>query len=117
MERSKDYKEKSNIIACTVSGTKYTLYTCPVQCRARVPFISLTDFGGAVTVNLELYRAASTSSFYLLGSKSMATGDRIEISNSYLVLEPGDKLEITATGTTPRVDAICTVEEIFRPVG
>lgn len=117
MDRSRDYKEKSNIIACTVSGTKYTLYTCPPQCRARVPLVFLTNANGTVTVNFEVYKAATATSFFIIGSKNMATGEYIQLSNAYLVLEPGDKLEVTATGTTPRVDAICTVEEIFRPVG
>lgn len=117
MERSKDFKEKTNIIACTVSGTKYTLYTCPAQCRARVPLVFITNANGTVTVNFEVYKAANATSYFIIGSKNMATGEFIQLSDAYIVLEPGDKLEVTATGTTPRVDAICTVEEIFRPVG
>ncbi len=113
----KGIREKSNIIACTVSGTTYTLYECPAQCRARVPLVFITNANGSVTVDFEVYKAANTTSYFVIGSKNMATGEFIQLADGYLVLEPGDKLEVTATGTTPRVDAICTVEEIFRPTG
>jgi hypothetical protein len=114
---TKDFREKSNIIACTVSGTRYTLYECPAQCRARVPLVFITNVNGSVNVNFEIYKAVGATRFFIIGSKNMATGEFIQLSDAYLVLEPGDKLEVTATGTTPRVDAICTVEEIFRPTG
>lgn len=117
MERSRDYKEKSTVIACTVSGTRYTLYECPPQCRARVPLILITNANGSVTTNFEIYKASSATRFFILGSKNMATGEFFQLNHAYFVLEPGDRLEVTATGTTPRVDALCTVEEIFRPVG
>lgn len=114
---TKDYKEKTNIIACTVSGTRYTLYECPSQCRTRVPLVFITNANGSVTVNFEIYKAVGATRFFIIGSKNMATGEFIQLSDSYIVLEPGDRLEVTATGTTPRVDAVCTVEEIFRPTG
>lgn len=113
----KDYREKSNVIACTVTATRYTLYECPAQCRARVPLVFITNANGTVSVTFEIYKAATATHFFIIGSKNMATGEYVQLSDAYLVLEPGDKLEVTATGTTPRVDALCTVEEIFRPVG
>ena len=114
---TKDYKESTKIIACTVSGTRETLYECPSQCRARVPLVFITNANGTASVNFEIYKADVTTHFFIIGGKNMSTGDFIQLSDAYIVLEPGDKLEVTATGSTPRVDALCTVEEVFRPLG
>jgi len=113
----KSYREKSVISEYTSSGTRETLYECPANCRARVPLIYIVNAGGTVSVTFEWYRAADTAHYYIVSGKNLSTGDTIQLSDGYIVLEPGDKLEVTATGSTPRVDAFCTVEEIFIPVG
>ena len=65
------------------------------------------------------YHQLKDETFYLQsGLLSLYHGwDNDLATADLLVLEPGDKLEVTATGSTPRVDAFCTVEEIFIPVG
>lgn len=113
----KSYKEKSEIISCTADGVRETLYTCPPNCRARVPLVYIVNANGTVTVTFEWYRAADTTHYYILSGKNLSTGEFVQLSDGYIVLEPGDKLEVTPSGTTPIVDALCTVEEIFIPVG
>lgn len=115
----KNYKEKSVIAAFTSSGTRETLYECPSNCRARVPLVFIVNAKGSGNVNVtfEWYRAADTTHYYVLSERNLRTGEFIQLSDSYIVLEPGDKLEVTPTGNTPQVDALCTVEEIFIPVG
>ena len=113
----KNYKEKSEVIACTADGVTETLYTCPSNCRARVPLVYIVNVNGTVSVDFTWYRASDTTSYFIIGGKNLSTGETIQLSDSYIVLEPGDKLELTPTGTTPQVDALCTVEEIFIPVG
>lgn len=113
----KNFREKSEIISCTVDGQRETLYTCPPNCRARVPLVYLVNANGTVTITFEWYRAADTTHYYIISGKNLSTGETIQLSDSYIVLEPGDKLEVTPDGTTPIVDALCTVEEIFIPVG
>lgn len=113
----KNYKEKSVIAAFTSSGTRETLYECPANCRARVPLVYIVNVNGTVSVTFEWYRAADTTHYFILSGKNLSTGEFIQLSDGYIVLEPGDKLEVTPTGTTPQVDAVCTVEEIFIPVG
>lgn len=113
----KNYREKSEIISCTVDGQRETLYTCPLNCRARVPLVYIVNANGTVTVTFEWYRAADDTHYYVVSGKNFSTGESIQLSDSYIVLEPGDKLEVTPDGTTPIVDAICTVEEVFIPVG
>lgn len=111
-------REKSPLIACTVSGTVYTLYTCPANCRARVPFLYITNANGTATANIKIYKAAQAISYFILGGKNLAQGEFVEIQNDAgFILEPGDRIDVTATGTTVNVDAICTVVEQFIPVG
>lgn len=113
----KNFREKSVIIACTTDAQRETLYECPANCRARVPLVFITNVNGTVSIAFEWYRAEDTTHYYIISGKNLSTGEFIQLSDSYLVLEPGDKLEVTPTGSTPQVDALCTVEEIFIPVG
>lgn len=111
-------REKSPIVACVVSGTTYTLYTCPANCTARVPLVFITNANGTASVELKLYKASNTTSYFIIGGKNLALGEFIQLSDaSGLILEPGDRLEIKATGATVNVDALCTVIEQFKPVG
>lgn len=112
------FREKSPLIACTVSGTVYTLYTCPPNCVARVPLVFITNANGNVSVTFKIYKAANTTSYFIIGGKNLGLGEFVQLSdNTGLILEAGDKLEIIATGSTVVVDALCTVIEQFKPVG
>lgn len=112
------YREKSPIIACTVSGTIYTLYTCPANCTARVPLVFITNANGNVSVTFKIYKAFNTTSYFIIGGKNMSQGEFIQLENETgLILDAGDKLEVIATGSTVVVDALCTVVEQFKPVG
>lgn len=113
----KTFREKSEIISCTVDGQRDTLYECPSNCRARVPLVYIVNANGNVSIDFEWYRAEQDTRFFIIGGKNLSTGESIQLSDGYIVLEPGDKLEVTPTGTDPVVDALCTVEEVFIPVG
>jgi hypothetical protein len=111
-------REKSPLIACTVSGTVYTLYTCPANCRARVPLVFITNANGTASVEVKIYKASTAVAYFIVGGKNLAQGEFVQLSDDTgLILEPGDRLEITATGSTVNVDALCTVVEQFIPVG
>jgi len=112
------FREKSPLIACTVSGTTYTLYTCPPNCVARVSLLFIANANGTATVDFKIYKASTTTSYFILGGKNISQGEFIQINSDYgFILDAGDKLEVTATGTTVNVDAICTVIEQFKPIG
>lgn len=113
----KNYREKSVVAEFTTTTVRETLYECPANCRARVPLVYIVNANGNVSVTFEWYRAADTTHYYIISGKNLSTGESIQLSDGYIVLEPGDKLEVTPTGSAPRVDALCTVEEIFIPVG
>jgi len=109
----------SDHAVCTVGGTQYNIYTCPDKCRAEVTMLMVTNSSGNTqTVNVSWYDASRTQNVLILGSKSLSNGDYVLLTGATLVLEPGDRLDITAgTSGTIRVDALCTVTETFIPVG
>ena len=117
MNINKGFREKTPIISCTVDGQRETLYTCPPNCRARIPLVFIVNANGTVSVVFQIYKADVDTHFFIIAGKNLGTGEFIQLSDAYIVLEPGDKLEVTTNGSTPIVDALCTAEEIFIPVG
>ena len=112
------YRETSPIIACTVSGTTYTLYQCPANCVARVPLVFVTNANGTASVNIKVYKADVATSYFVVGGKNLGTGEFIQLESQVgLVLAAGDKIQVTASGATILVDALCTVVEQFKFVG
>lgn len=104
-------------IACTVEDQEYTLYTCPPNARAMMSLLFVSNANGNTTVDIEWNRADGTH-MHILGGKNMVAGDYIQFSDGYVVFEPGDSMAVTASGNaTPHIDVLCTVEEIFLPVG
>lgn len=113
----KEVRARTPIVKCTVADTRTTFYTCPPNCRAKIPLVYIVNANGTTSVTFEIYKAASTSYFFIIAGKNLALGETIQLSDSYIVLETGDQLVITCTGGTVNVDALCTAEEIFIPVG
>ena len=109
----------SDHAVCTVGGQKYNIYTCPANCRAEVTMLMITNSGGSTeTVTVLWYDSDRTENVRILGSKSLSNGDYVLFTGATLVLEPGDRLDITAgTSGTVRVDGLCTSTETFIPVG
>lgn len=101
----------SHVVACTTAGT-HVLYTCPLNCRAKIPLVFFTNANGNNTVSLKWYRKADNFSYYIIGGKNMTQGEFVQLSNAYIVLEPEDRLEITL-GSNGVIDALCTAEETF----
>lgn len=111
-------RERSPLVACLVSGTVYTLYTCPTNCTARIPLVFITNANGTASVSFKVYKAITATSYFILGGKNLLNGEFIQLSDpTGFILEAGDRLELTATGATVNVDALCTVIETFKPVG
>ena len=105
-----------------ITATEVTLYTCPSNCRAVMTLLFVSNVSSSnATVDIEFNRADTTnnaSHMHILGAKNMATGDYIQFSDGYIVMEPDDTITFTGTGTgTIHVDAMATVEEFFIPVG
>lgn len=115
---NKNTRARSTIKAFTVEDVRGELYVCPNNCVSKVVLLFVTNANGNTTVNIEWYKASEDEHYYILGGKHLTLGEFIRFSDSYIILEPGDKLEITPTSNaTPDIHAFCTVEEIFIPVG
>lgn len=113
----REARARTPIVNITTSAVRSVLYTCPLNCRAKIPLVYIVNANGTVSVTFEVYKAAADTHFFILAGKNLALGEVVQLSDSYIVLEPGDKLEVTCTGGTVDVDALCTAEEIFIPVG
>lgn len=78
----------------------------------------VVNANGTTTVDVEWYRASDNDRYFILGAKNFSASEFIQLSDAYIVLEAGDKIEVTPkSNATPLVDAFCTVEETFLPVG
>jgi len=75
----------------------------------------------ASDINVVWYRAADSTSYFIIGGKNLSQGEFIKFDGSFIVLEAGDYITIETTNTAgsgvPDTDAFCTVEEFFVPVG
>ena len=114
----KEYRQQSFNIDVKVSNTTYDLYTCPANNRSEITMLLIVNASGNTTVNMYWYDSSKSYTSNLLGGKNMTSGEYILHSPFSLILEPGDKLQVRASGTDPiHIDAICTVHEKFVPLG
>ena len=94
------------------------VYTCPDNCVAEVTFIHIVNGGsGSTSVEVEWYVAADTYTSHFLKGKSISAGDYLSFSDIDLVLQPGDKIQVTPSADGGHLDTILTVTETFVPVG
>jgi len=100
------------------SGTSTEdVYVCPANATAEVTFIHVVNGGGATnSIELEWYVAADSYTSHFLKGKSLNASDYITFTNIDLVLQPGDKIQVTPT-SAGHIDTILTVTETFVPVG
>lgn len=113
---------KSYGIHAEVDDQRETVYTCPANSVAYMSLVFVSNgTANATDVLIEWYDASETSRITVVGSKNLASGDFLQLSSAFLVLEPGDRLEVTpsdtAGGNTPDIGVITTVEEVFLPNG
>ena len=97
--------------------TTEDVYVCPANCTAEVTYIIVNNSGGSTnTVSVKWYDASETYASGFVEGKSLNAGDFIEFQGIELVLEPGDKIQITPV-SAGHIDSIITVTETFVPVG
>lgn len=118
MNLQKSERSRSYIKAFRTQDLQETLYECPANCRARMVLLYLVNVSGTCSPEIVWYRKAEDIQYYILGGKNFGVGEFVQFSDSYIVLEPGDKILVTPKDKAdPLVDAFCTVEETFIPVG
>ena len=103
-----------------VDDQRETVYTCPANSVAYMSLVFVSNgTANATDVQIEWYDASETTRITVVGSKNLSAGDFLQLSSAFLVLEPGDKLEVTPSntggGANPDIGVITTVEEVFLP--
>ena len=103
-----------------VDDQRETVYTCPANSVAYMSLVFVSNgTANATDVLIEWYDASETSRITIVGSKNLASGEFLQLSSAFLVLEPGDRLEVTPSntggGANPDIGVITTVEEVFLP--
>ena len=93
-----------------------TIYTCPPNCRAEVTFIHVVNgaTSGTNSVSVEWYIAADSYSSHFLSAKSITHSEYVSFPDVDLVLQPGDKINVTPSAAG-HIDTIVTVTEMFIP--
>ena len=121
MTIARDSRTRSEIIACTTDDQAETLYTCPANCKAHMSLLFITNAASADSdVDVQWYRASQDTSYFIVGSVNLSTGEFLQFNNAFIVLEAGDYITIepsnTGGGSDPQIYAFCTVEEFFLPI-
>ena len=97
--------------------TAEDVYVCPANAVAEVTFIHVVNGGSSTnTVEVEWYVAADSYTSHFLKGKSINASDYVSFNQIDLVLQPGDKIQVTPT-SAGHIDTILTVTETFVPVG
>jgi len=97
--------------------TTEDVYVCPANAVAEVTFIHVVNGGSSTnTVEVEWYVAADSYTSHFLKGKSINASDYVSFNQIDLVLQPGDKIQVTPT-SPGHIDTILTVTETFVPVG
>lgn len=97
--------------------TTEDVYVCPANAVAEVTFIHVVNGGGSTnTVEVGWYVAADSYTSHFLKGKSINASDYVSFNQIDLVLQPGDKIQVTPS-SSGHIDTILTVTETFVPVG
>ena len=97
--------------------TTEEVYVCPANATAEVTFIHVVNGGtSSNTIEVEWYVDADSYTSHFLKGKNISSGDYISFPNIDLVLQPGDKIQVTPS-SAGHIDTIVTVTETFVPVG
>lgn len=113
---------KSYGIHAVLDATQYTVYTCPPNTVAYMSLIFISNgTANASDVAVVWNDYDNGTPITILGSKNLASGDYLQLSGSFLVLEESDTVKVTADNTAggndPDIGVIVTVEEVFLPNG
>ena len=99
------------------STTTEDVYTCPANCIAEVTYLIVNNSGGSTnSVSVKWYDSSETYASGFVEGKSLNAGDFLEFNTIDIILEAGDKIQITPT-SAGHIDSIITVTETFVPVG
>jgi hypothetical protein len=115
VQQGKSARKKSVYGHNTGTSTE-VVYTCPANCVAEVTFIHVHNSTGNTNIEIEWYVAADNYTSHFIEGKNLGAAEWLQFPDIELVLQPGDKIQITPD-TAAHIDTILTVTETFVPVG
>jgi len=107
---------KKSVYGHNTGTTTEVVYTCPANCVAEVTFIHVHNSTGNTDIEIEWYVAEDDYTSHFIEGKNLGAGEYLQWADIELVLQPGDKIQVTPD-TAAHVDTILTVTETFVPVG
>ena len=107
---------KKSVWGHNTGTTTEDVYTCPANCVAELTYLHVHNTTGNTNITIEWYVAADSYTSHFLEGKNLGAGEYVTFNNIELVLQPGDKLQVTPD-TAAHIDTILTVTETFVPVG
>jgi len=106
---------KKSVWGHNTGTTTEDVYTCPANCVAELVYLLINNSGSSTnTVEVKWYDSSESYASGFVSSKSLNAGDSVQFDNIELVLEAGDKIQITPT-SAGHIDSILTVVETFLP--
>jgi len=107
---------KKSVYGHNTGTTTEVVYTCPANCVAEVTFIHVHNSTGNTNIEIEWYVAEDDYTSHFLEGKNLGATEYVQFPDIELVLQPGDKIQITPDSAA-HIDTILTVTETFIPVG
>ncbi len=108
---------KRSVWGHNTGTTTEDVYTCPANCVAELTYLLVNNSGGSTnTVSVKWYDTSASYASGLVEGKSLNAGTFLEFSDIELVLEAGDKIQVTPA-STGHMDTVLTVTETFIPIG
>lgn len=107
---------KKSVWGHNTGTTTEDVYTCPANCVAELTYLHVHNTTGNTNITIEWYVAADSYTSHFLEGKNLGAGEYVTFNDIELVLQPGDKLQVTPD-TAAHIDTILTVTETFVPVG
>jgi hypothetical protein len=108
---------KRSVYGHNSGTTTEIVYTCPANCVSELTFVHVVNGGGSTnSIDVEWYVAADNYTSHFLAGKSLGAGDYTTFIDIDLILQSGDRIQVTPT-SAGHIDTILTVTETFIPVG
>ena len=107
---------KRSVWGHNTGTTTEDVYVCPANCVAELNYLHIHNTTGNTDITIEWYVAADAYTSHYLEGKNLGAGETVTYADIELVLQPGDKIQVTPSNAA-HVDTILTVTETFVPVG
>ena len=100
---------KISVAKTKTTTAKDTLYTVPTKNTGLWTLAYVISTSGTNTPSVYWYDASTTNEYVVLSGKNLGAGDFVLLSDAEVVLQEGDQIRISQSGTSS-VTYIFTVE-------